>query len=53
MDARNVKTVADARALVEERTPSHVQLGVVDLDDVIRGKYLSDVAWTFSMTAIS
>jgi glutamine synthetase len=33
MDARNVKTAADAMALVEERTPSHVKLGVVDLDD--------------------
>jgi len=52
MDARNVKT-ADAKVLVEELRPSHVKLGVVDLDDVIRGKYLSDVAWTFSMTATS
>ena len=41
MDARNVKTAADARALVEERGLSHVKLGVVDLDGVIRGKYIA------------
>ncbi|MBR0971362.1 MULTISPECIES: glutamine synthetase family protein [Bradyrhizobium] len=41
MDARNVKTAADAKALVEERGLSHIKLGVVDLDGVIRGKYLA------------
>ena len=41
MDSRNVKTAADARALVEARGLSHVKLGVVDLDGVIRGKYLA------------
>src|SRR2546427_792727 len=30
MDSRNVKTAADARALVEARGLSHVKLGVVD-----------------------
>ena len=41
MDSRSVKTVADARSLVEARGLSHVKLGVVDLDGVIRGKYLA------------
>ena len=41
MDARNVKSAADAKALVEERGLSHVKLGVVDLDGVIRGKYIA------------
>ena len=41
MGARSVKTAADARALVEKRGLSHVKLGVVDLDGVIRGKYLA------------
>ena len=41
MDARNVKTATDAKALVEERGLSHVKLGVVDLDGIIRGKYLA------------
>ena len=41
MDSRSVKTVAEARALVEARGLSHVKLGVVDLDGVIRGKYMA------------
>src|SRR5882762_7973488 len=41
MDSRSVKTAADARALVAARGLSHVKLGVVDLDGVIRGKYLA------------
>ena len=41
MDSRSVKTAADARALVEARGLSHVKIGVVDLDGVIRGKYLA------------
>jgi glutamine synthetase len=41
MDSRSVKTAADAHALVEARGLSHVKIGVVDLDGVIRGKYLA------------
>jgi glutamine synthetase len=41
MDSRNVKAAADARTLVEARGLSHVKLGVVDLDGVIRGKYVA------------
>ena len=41
MDFRSVKTTADARSLVEARGLSHVKLGVVDLDGVIRGKYMA------------
>jgi glutamine synthetase len=41
MESRKVKTAADARALVEARGLSHVKLGVVDLDGVIRGKYVA------------
>ncbi|QPF86790.1 glutamine synthetase [Bradyrhizobium genosp. L] len=41
MNARSVRTAADAKALVEQRGLSHVKLGVVDLDGVIRGKYLA------------
>jgi glutamine synthetase len=40
MDPRDVKTAADARAIVEERGLSHVKLGVFDIDGVLRGKYL-------------
>lgn len=41
MDPRNVETAEDARALVDARGLSHVKLGVVDLDGVIRGKYIA------------
>ena len=41
MDSRSVKTAADARSLVEARGLSHVKLGVVDLDGIIRGKYVA------------
>src|SRR5580692_7913553 len=41
MDSRTVKTAADARSLVEARGLSHVKLGVVDLDGVIRGKHMA------------
>ncbi|MBV8186670.1 MAG: glutamine synthetase [Alphaproteobacteria bacterium] len=40
MDPRQVKTAADARAIVKERGLTHVKVGVHDLDGVLRGKYL-------------
>jgi glutamine synthetase len=36
-----VKTAADARAIVEARGLSHVKVGVTDADGVMRGKYLA------------
>jgi glutamine synthetase len=41
MDARSVKTAADARELVAARRLSHVKLGVSDIDGVMRGKYMA------------
>ncbi len=41
MQARDVKTAADARALIDERGASHVKVGVFDADGVMRGKYMS------------
>lgn len=40
MDAKNVKTAADARAIVEARGLTHVKVGVFDADGVMRGKYM-------------
>ena len=40
MDPRQVKTAADARAIVEERGLSHVKVGVFDVDGILRGKYM-------------
>ncbi|WP_444910385.1 glutamine synthetase family protein [Microbulbifer sp. TRSA005] len=39
--AREVKTVQEARAIVEGRGLSHVKVGLFDLDGVMRGKYMS------------
>ncbi len=41
MKARDVKTIEDAKAIVEQRGLSHVKVGVFDNDGVMRGKYMS------------
>ncbi len=41
MDAREVKTAADARRIVEEGGHRYVKVGVFDIDGVLRGKYIS------------
>lgn len=41
MKAREVKTIQDAKQIVEERGLSHVKVGLFDNDGVMRGKYMS------------
>ncbi len=41
MQAREVKTVEDAKKIVVERDLTHVKVGVFDNDGVMRGKYMS------------
>jgi len=41
MDARAVKTIQQARQIVESCKHSHVKVGVFDIDGVMRGKYMS------------
>jgi glutamine synthetase len=41
MNPRDVKSIADAKRIVEERQLSHVKVGVFDVDGVMRGKYMS------------
>ncbi len=41
MDARFVKTVIDAKSIVEDRGLDYVKVGAFDIDGVLRGKYLS------------
>ncbi len=36
-----VKTIADAKKIVEERGATHVKVGVFDGDAILRGKYMS------------
>ena len=41
MDPRQVKSIADARAIVEQSNLSHIKVGVFDIDGILRGKYMS------------
>lgn len=40
MKPREVKTIQDARQIIEERSFSHVKVGLFDNDGVMRGKYM-------------
>ncbi len=41
MKPEDVKTVADARKIVNERKLTHIKVGVFDIDGILRGKYMS------------
>ena len=41
MEPRQVRSVAEAKAIVEQRALSHVKVGVFDMDGIMRGKYMS------------
>lgn len=41
MNPRDVKTVAHARELVQSLKPSHIKVGIFDIDGILRGKYMS------------
>lgn len=41
MNPRDVKSIQDARNIVEERDLKHVKVGLFDIDGVMRGKYMS------------
>jgi len=41
MEARQVKTVDDAKKLVTDRKLTHIKVGVFDIDGILRGKYMS------------
>jgi len=41
MNPRNVKTISDAKRIIEKRNLSHVKVGLFDNDGVMRGKYMS------------
>ena len=40
MQANQVKTTADARALIDQRDIRYVKVGVFDVDGILRGKYM-------------
>lgn len=41
IQARDIKSVEDARLLVEQRGLSHVKVGLFDIDGIMLGKYMS------------
>ena len=41
MDAIDVKTAEDVQAVIAERNPRYVKVGVFDIDGIMRGKYMS------------
>jgi glutamine synthetase len=51
MDARQIKTIEDARAVVEARGLAQVKVGVTDIDGVIRGKYMAREKFFSALTS--
>lgn len=41
LNSKDVKSIADARQIVEERKLTHVKVGIFDIDGVMLGKYMS------------
>ena len=41
INPRDVKTVEDAKKIIEERQLTHIKVGLFDVDGVMRGKYMS------------
>jgi glutamine synthetase len=41
MNPRQVRSGADARAIIQERELTHVKVGAFDIDGILRGKYMS------------
>ncbi len=50
MKPREVKTIEDARKIVEERKLTHIKIGLFDNDGVMRGKYMSREKFFSSLT---
>jgi len=49
MEARQVKSISDAMAIIEERKLTHVKVGLFDIDGVMRGKYMSKAKFISSL----
>ena len=41
LEPRQVRTIADAKAIVEQRNVAHVKVAAADIDGILRGKYIS------------
>lgn len=51
MEAKDVKTISDAIAIIDERGLSHVKVGLFDNDGVMRGKYMSRAKFESSLNS--
>jgi len=49
MDASEVRTAEDVKAIVAERNPRYVKVGVFDIDGIMRGKYMSRAKFLSSL----
>ncbi len=49
MNPREVRSAADARAIIKERDLSHVKVGAFDIDGILRGKYMSRAKFDSSL----
>lgn len=41
LNPREIRTIEDAKRIVEERQLTHVKVGLFDIDGVMLGKYMS------------
>ena len=49
LNPRDVKTIEDAKAIVEERGLTHIKVGLFDSDGIMRGKYMSKAKFISSL----
>lgn len=41
MEPRQIKSIEDAKSLIEQRDPKFIKVGIFDIDGVMRGKYMA------------
>jgi glutamine synthetase len=41
MNPRDIQTASQARELIQSLKPSHIKVGIFDIDGILRGKYMS------------
>ena len=49
MDPRAVKSIEDARRIVEQRSITHIKVGLFDIDGVMRGKYMNKAKFFYQL----
>lgn len=49
MNPRDIKSIDDAKRIVEERGLTHIKVGIFDIDGIMRGKYMSKAKFFSSL----